>query len=85
MVVLKRQLALDCINFALIATVYEIVQWQREARERERIQAELSTRLAAAELGLLRMQLQPHFLFNALNTGVEPDGSGQREGAFVPS
>ena len=64
----KRQLALDCINFALVATVYEIAQWAREARERARIEADLSARLAAAELGLLRMQLQPHFLFNALNT-----------------
>ncbi|MEP7002268.1 MAG: histidine kinase, partial [bacterium] len=40
----------------------------RRAREREVAAAELQTRLARADLELLRWQLHPHFLFNALNT-----------------
>jgi two-component system LytT family sensor kinase len=40
----------------------------RRARQNERDSAELRTRLAQAELELLRAQLEPHFLFNALNT-----------------
>lgn len=38
-----------------------------EARERETQAARLSAQLAVARLGALRMQLQPHFLFNSLN------------------
>jgi two-component sensor histidine kinase len=45
--------------------------WQRAAeasRERERRALRLEAQLAEARLGALRAQLQPHFLFNALNT-----------------
>jgi hypothetical protein len=38
-----------------------------EARERETQAARLAAQLAEARLGALRMQLQPHFLFNSLN------------------
>ena len=38
------------------------------ARERERREAALERSLLEAELRALRLQLQPHFLFNALNT-----------------
>ncbi|HMG19914.1 MAG TPA: histidine kinase [Kofleriaceae bacterium] len=40
----------------------------QRARRHERDGAELKVRLAHAELELLRAQLEPHFLFNALNT-----------------
>ena len=39
----------------------------RFARERELRQAHLETSLAEAQLQNLRLQLEPHFLFNALN------------------
>jgi two-component system LytT family sensor kinase len=45
----------------LVIGIREVVVWYRHARERE-----LS--LTQARLELLRGQLQPHFLFNALNT-----------------
>jgi two-component system LytT family sensor kinase len=47
-----------------------------ESRERERHAAQLAAQLAEARLGALRMQLQPHFLFNTLNaiTVVVRDG-----------
>lgn len=38
-----------------------------EARQRESQQARLAAQLAQARLGALRMQLNPHFLFNSLN------------------
>ena len=40
----------------------------REARDRQVAWADLEARLAEAQLQNLQLQLQPHFLFNALNT-----------------
>ena len=40
----------------------------REARDRQAASADLEARLAEAQLQNLQLQLQPHFLFNALNT-----------------
>lgn len=40
----------------------------RRFREKERLAGELQNQLAAAQLQSLRVQLQPHFLFNVLNT-----------------
>lgn len=40
----------------------------RSARERERTALKLEAQLAEAKLANLRAQLEPHFLFNALNT-----------------
>jgi len=64
----QRSIAQDLLSFALVVAVYQVLQSDRREREREQRESELSMRLATAEVGLLRMQLQPHFLFNALNT-----------------
>ncbi len=47
------------IGYLLFATL--------ELRERERDAARLEAQLSEAQVHALRMQLQPHFLFNALN------------------
>jgi two-component system, LytTR family, sensor kinase len=51
--------------------LYVLTLWAflyyREARERESQQARLAAQLAEARLSALRMQLNPHFLFNSLN------------------
>jgi LytS/YehU family sensor histidine kinase len=55
--------------------------YYRESRNRELKASELERSLAEARLQTLQTQLQPHFLFNALNTisaFVERDPSGAR-------
>ncbi|MBL9138467.1 MAG: histidine kinase [Verrucomicrobiales bacterium] len=43
-------------------------RYYQQFRERERRAIELEGQLATAQLEVLRMQLNPHFLFNTLNT-----------------
>ena len=54
------------LYFAVLGCIYAF-SYYREAREREAQQAQLAAQLAEARLGALRMQLNPHFLFNSLN------------------
>jgi two-component system, LytTR family, sensor kinase len=58
------------LNFAIyvgIVAAAHGVEYYRRSRERDHLEA----RLAEARLQLLGMQLQPHFLFNTLNTIAE--------------
>ena len=54
------------LYFAVLGCVYAYAYY-REMREREEQQARLAAQLAEARLSALRMQLNPHFLFNSLN------------------
>lgn len=54
------------LYFAVLGSVYAFTYFV-EARRREFQAATLSAQLAEARLGALRMQLNPHFLFNSLN------------------
>lgn len=56
------------IFYALIVGFAHAVDYYQLYRERERAAARLEAQLAQSQLQVLRMQLQPHFLFNALNT-----------------
>ena len=62
------EFANDVIGFWSALAIIYIVDSYRESRDRQIATAELETRLAQAQLQNLRLQLQPHFLFNALNT-----------------
>jgi sensor histidine kinase YesM len=52
--------------FAILIVSYA-VRSNARLRVREREAAEMETQLKEAQLAALRMQLQPHFLFNSLN------------------
>jgi two-component sensor histidine kinase len=54
--------------FWLMVLVLHGLRFYREAKERERHEADLEARLTQARLQALRMQLNPHFLFNTLNS-----------------
>lgn len=54
--------------YAALATVGLALDYHRRLREREVAASRLESQLVEARLNALRMQLQPHFLFNALNS-----------------
>ena len=57
-------------NLLLCTWVLAVSQWlvlHRESRERAVRASKLETELARAQLQLLRLQLEPHFLFNTLH------------------
>ncbi len=58
----------DAIIYSLSVAFVYLFDDYRAARERELKMAQLETSLTQAQLQALRVQLQPHFLFNALNT-----------------
>jgi len=58
----------DVISYASFVAVITLYRYYQTTRQREIRTAQLERGLAQAELRSLRLQLQPHFLFNALNT-----------------
>lgn len=58
------------LYWAVVGAAY-MVEYVRRYRERDRVALELEQKLARTQLEALRMQLNPHFLFNALNSVTE--------------
>jgi two-component system LytT family sensor kinase len=56
------------VIFVFIVGLIHCVMWYRESQARTLRTSQLEARLAQAQLAGLRSQLQPHFLFNTLNT-----------------
>ena len=66
--VISRHSTYYFLAFWAVVAVEHVVAYYARYLERERLTAELKSRLAEAQLERLKDQLQPHFLFNALNT-----------------
>jgi len=66
----ERRGMLGSITYWLIVIIGGFARLREEVRQRELRQAQLETRLASAELEKLRIQIQPHFLFNTLQAAV---------------
>lgn len=58
------------LYWAVLGVAY-MLEFSRRYRERDRAATELEQKLARTQLEALRMQLNPHFLFNALNSVAE--------------
>jgi two-component system, LytTR family, sensor kinase len=58
----------DLLSYTVIVLVYYFFERLRIAQAQQLAAAELQAKLAQAQLENLRLQLQPHFLFNTLNT-----------------
>lgn len=66
-VIAWRQPLPDVIVYWIILTVWHANHWRRESNEEALRAANLERQMAEAQLLALRMQLNPHFLFNTLN------------------
>jgi sensor histidine kinase YesM len=64
---LSYQFHLELLIYMAILGVGYAFDYYNKYRERESRAAQLEAQLAQAQLQTLRMQLQPHFLFNTLN------------------
>ena len=61
------QVPLEVVLYALVALVHHALAFAAREREREQQAAQLEKSLAEARLHALKLQIQPHFLFNTLN------------------
>jgi signal transduction histidine kinase len=84
---LNGYLVVDVMTYGAVVLAWYAVEFQRRLRERERAALALEARAATLEaqmhearLSALRMELNPHFLFNALHSlaGLERRGAGPR-------
>lgn len=58
----------DLVGFTFIVVLYYFYERLKVAQAQRLAAAELQARLAQSQLENLRLQVQPHFLFNTLNT-----------------
>ncbi len=58
----------DAWMYGTLVGLWNLIHFQRKYREREVRAAQLESQLTKAQLEVLKMQFQPHFLFNTLNS-----------------
>jgi two-component system LytT family sensor kinase len=64
-------LVIHYLIYCAIVLIWYVWQYYRRAQQRELRTSQLEALLAQTRLQMLSMQLQPHFLFNTLNTIAE--------------
>jgi hypothetical protein len=58
----------DVVFYAGVLSLYQALDYLKKLRQKELAEARLAESLATAQLQSLKMKLQPHFLFNALQS-----------------
>ncbi|NNE98094.1 MAG: histidine kinase [Pyrinomonadaceae bacterium] len=66
--ILITDFSIGLVFFALVLSFGQAVNYYKRLREEEVRNSKLEAQLSRAELQALKMQLQPHFLFNVLNS-----------------
>ena len=56
------------LYYAVLILVYHLVKYYDDLRDRVQQQAQLETMLKESELEMLKSQINPHFIFNSLNS-----------------
>jgi sensor histidine kinase YesM len=64
---LRARLHTDLLTYWMLIGLSHAIDYYRKYRDRELKATQLEARLAEAQLQALKMQLQPHFLFNTLH------------------
>lgn len=67
----EAKLFIDSFSYAALVAVGQAIRYARLYKERLAHESALRQQLLSAENALLRMQLNPHFLFNTLNSAAE--------------
>jgi LytS/YehU family sensor histidine kinase len=62
------ELSINLLAYSAIVGITYATDFYRRFKERELAATQLSAQLSRAQLRALRMQLNPHFLFNTMNT-----------------
>ncbi|MEL7002800.1 MAG: histidine kinase, partial [Bacteroidota bacterium] len=57
-----------CFYMALVIMVYYLLWYNNDLKEKEREELQLQNMLKASELEMLKFQINPHFIFNSLNS-----------------
>ena len=65
---LLRSFFFDLLIYMVIVAIFHALDYHHRYRERDLRTAQLEAQLAQAQVQALRMQLNPHFLFNTLHT-----------------
>ena len=76
----QRSFIILYMVYAGFVLVFQLIEYNTESRRRERHMRGLESSLLEARLNMLRTQLQPHFLFNTMNSiaamiNSDPDGA----------
>lgn len=62
------RILMGIVFYAIISLIYYLIIYYHDLQTRVQQEASLNERLREAEIKMLRSQINPHFLFNALNS-----------------
>jgi len=62
------RIAIGCYGYVILILALYLILYTRDLRERTEREGQMQTKVREAELDLLKSQINPHFLFNSLNS-----------------